>query len=220
MVRLIVFGSNHFRGVACGPGPSGVNTTRDTGNNPARFDTGGNSAMCGNGVVEAGEDCDDGNRFDDDGCNNQCHNSNCGDGQVSLPRKTVMMVIASTPMPVVMIALQRCGDGVTRTDLASDDRGYEACDDATRLRTTPAFHHASQRAAGMASTVLISTKVNSVMKPATTGMKTRPMNASTTVSCRYAVTEKLAQMKPVMMEIVLIRMPVVTPVNSHNVVTA
>jgi cysteine-rich repeat protein len=32
----------------------------------------GRGATCGNGVVEGGEECDDGNTKDDDGCSNQC----------------------------------------------------------------------------------------------------------------------------------------------------
>ena len=36
-------------------------------------------AQCGNGIVEPGEPCDDGNAFDDDGCDMLCVSS-CGDG--------------------------------------------------------------------------------------------------------------------------------------------
>jgi MYXO-CTERM domain-containing protein len=35
-------------------------------------------ASCGDGVVDDGEDCDDGNQIDDDGCNNECRS--CGNG--------------------------------------------------------------------------------------------------------------------------------------------
>jgi cysteine-rich repeat protein len=35
---------------------------------------------CGNGVVEAGEECDDGNRSDEDGCLRTCRLARCGDG--------------------------------------------------------------------------------------------------------------------------------------------
>ena len=55
-------------------------------------------AACGNGSVEVGEQCDDGNDTNTDECTNGC--------EVGV-----------------------CGDGVTRTDLALGDEGFEACDD-------------------------------------------------------------------------------------------
>jgi cysteine-rich repeat protein len=39
----------------------------------------GACAACGNGVVEAGEQCDDGNAVNGDGCSNQCVLATCGD---------------------------------------------------------------------------------------------------------------------------------------------
>lgn len=39
-------------------------------------------ALCGNGVVEAGEACDDGNTNNDDACSNLCTASVCGNGTV------------------------------------------------------------------------------------------------------------------------------------------
>jgi cysteine-rich repeat protein len=43
--------------------------------------------LCGNGAVDSGEECDDGNHIPDDGCEFNCtytcsHNSDCDDGQV------------------------------------------------------------------------------------------------------------------------------------------
>jgi len=40
---------------------------------------------CGNGMVEAGEECDDGNCVATDTCNNNCKNPYCGDGIVQAP---------------------------------------------------------------------------------------------------------------------------------------
>src|SRR5262249_41998872 len=40
------------------------------------------SSGCGNGVVEAGEDCDDGNANNNDACRNGCVANVCGDGFV------------------------------------------------------------------------------------------------------------------------------------------
>ena len=38
--------------------------------------------QCGNGVVEGGEECDDGNQVNTDACTNACLNKRCGDGYV------------------------------------------------------------------------------------------------------------------------------------------
>jgi len=40
--------------------------------------------MCGDGEVQAGEQCDDGNPFDDDACTASCSLAVCGDGYVHL----------------------------------------------------------------------------------------------------------------------------------------
>ena len=37
-------------------------------------------STCGNGEVETGENCDDGNTDNNDGCTNGCETSHCGDG--------------------------------------------------------------------------------------------------------------------------------------------
>ena len=36
--------------------------------------------VCGNGILEDGEECDDGNNVDGDGCDANCQNEECGDG--------------------------------------------------------------------------------------------------------------------------------------------
>jgi len=36
--------------------------------------------VCGNGILEAGEACDDGNPNDSDGCDSNCRSENCGNG--------------------------------------------------------------------------------------------------------------------------------------------
>ena len=42
----------------------------------------GCTPVCGNGVMEVGEDCDDGNLENSDACLNSCKNAKCGDGVV------------------------------------------------------------------------------------------------------------------------------------------
>src|SRR5207249_6141959 len=37
-------------------------------------------ATCGNGKVDPGEECDDGNRVDGDGCDSNCTVTRCGNG--------------------------------------------------------------------------------------------------------------------------------------------
>jgi cysteine-rich repeat protein len=39
-------------------------------------------AVCGNGIVETGEECDDGNAIDEDFCSNNCLRYVCGNGRV------------------------------------------------------------------------------------------------------------------------------------------
>ncbi|MEE9297265.1 MAG: DUF4215 domain-containing protein [Phycisphaerae bacterium] len=40
-------------------------------------------SVCGNGIVETGEQCDDGNTASGDGCDGNCQNEFCGDGMVN-----------------------------------------------------------------------------------------------------------------------------------------
>jgi cysteine-rich repeat protein len=54
--------------------------------------------LCGDGVLDTGEECDDANHGNEDGCTAECRAA-------------------------------RCGDGITRADLAPEDPAFEACDD-------------------------------------------------------------------------------------------
>ena len=57
-----------------GGGGTGGTTTGGTGG------VGGGPAVCGNNVQEAGEECDDGNTNDKDGCEHDCTLPKCGNG--------------------------------------------------------------------------------------------------------------------------------------------
>jgi cysteine-rich repeat protein len=64
-------------GETCDPpgSPAGANL------NPCRA----NCTVCGDGIVQPGEQCDDGNTNDNDACHNDCTLAGCGDGVVTPP---------------------------------------------------------------------------------------------------------------------------------------
>jgi cysteine-rich repeat protein len=80
-------------------------------------------ATCGNGVVEADEQCDDGNPSDTDACTNTCSDASCGDGIVY---EGVEQCDDGNPADgddctnACMAAV--CGDGIVH-------EGIEMCDD-------------------------------------------------------------------------------------------
>jgi cysteine-rich repeat protein len=65
-------------------------------------------AFCGNGTVESGEECDDGNTSNTDACLNTCENASCGDG-------------------FVQAGVEDCDDGNT----SNTDSCTNACENAT-----------------------------------------------------------------------------------------
>lgn len=78
-----------------GPAPdggsdvSGSSDATDAGGAyDARSDAATGSGPCGNGVVDLGEICDDGNDDDTDACRNDCSTPVCGDGVVSRYTRT------------------------------------------------------------------------------------------------------------------------------------
>jgi cysteine-rich repeat protein len=43
---------------------------------------GNTTSVCGDGLVQVGEACDDGNLDNDDSCRNDCTRATCGDGML------------------------------------------------------------------------------------------------------------------------------------------
>ena len=97
----------------------------------------GSDGRCGDGLLSAGETCDDGNGIDEDACTNACQNATCGDGII---REDLVPGIVgyevcddgNTADDDGCLSSCRgatCGDGFVRTDLLETDEGYEACDD-------------------------------------------------------------------------------------------
>jgi len=78
---------------------------------------------CGNGVLESGEQCDDGNADNGDGCTSACQNARCGDaftwrGHEDCDDGNINPNDACTNTCRVAV----CGDGITWS-------GHEDCDD-------------------------------------------------------------------------------------------
>jgi cysteine-rich repeat protein len=84
---------------------------------------------CGDGVLQAGEECDDGNHIATDGCTNTCTIAVCGDGVVHAgveacdDGNTI-----DTDACLSTCVAATCGDGVVQA-------GVEACDDGNAINT-------------------------------------------------------------------------------------
>ena len=93
-------------------------------------------AICGNGVVEPGEACDDGNDVDDDACNNDCGNvdGECGNGTVEAGEECDdgNLVGGDGCTPDCMDESGgACGDGVVDAGEDCDDANankYDGCE--------------------------------------------------------------------------------------------
>ena len=132
--------------IACGSGEDPVDPTRDTGRTSARFDAGDAQAVCGNGTVEAGEDCDDGNRFNDDGRSNTCQRANCGDGQVNPLEEDCDDGKLRTPMGAETTAAMRAAVTGSRARTCRPTRSaLRPAMTATPSRPTPAYPAAKRR---------------------------------------------------------------------------
>jgi cysteine-rich repeat protein len=73
--------------------------------------------VCGNDILEPGEECDDGNTFDFDGCSSLCLDEYCGDGMCNPGQGCTGCPEDCGPCP------PNCGDGLT------DPNENEECDD-------------------------------------------------------------------------------------------
>lgn len=92
---------------------------------------------CGDGTMDAGEECDDGNTDDTDDCTNACTNATCGDGIVwagmegcddgTANSDTVADACRTDCSPAI------CGDMVVDTGEMCDDGNMDDTDDCTNL---------------------------------------------------------------------------------------
>ena len=115
--------------------------------------------FCGDGVVDRGEECDDGNSDPKDLCGNDCRTSRCGDGVLGVGEECddgdedptdacheCRLTFCGdghlqggegcddgnsveTDACLSNCQMARCGDGVHRQDAPEGAPGFEACDD-------------------------------------------------------------------------------------------
>ena len=81
---------------------------------------------CGDGKVDAGEECDDGNDVDTDACTNACTNAACGDGIVGPGEACDDGNDVDDDGCTNACAAASCGDGVVQA-------GVEECDDGNDI---------------------------------------------------------------------------------------
>jgi cysteine-rich repeat protein len=91
-------------------------------------ETGDPEGFCGDGVVDPGEACDDGNDVDDDACSNDCSLASCGDGAVDMGEDCDDGNDDNTDACLVNCLSASCGDGYIYTDV-------ETCDDGNGVDT-------------------------------------------------------------------------------------
>jgi cysteine-rich repeat protein len=93
---------------------------------------------CLDGVLDAGEECDDGNLINTDGCGRDCRASICGNGRVEAPEECDDGNDVSGDACQAGCVLPQCGDGVLDAgELCDDGNTYsrDACDsDCTPTR--------------------------------------------------------------------------------------
>ena len=84
--------------------------------------------VCGDGIVEGDEDCEDGNTIDGDGCDSNCTFTGCGNGVVTEGEACDDGNLANTDACLTDCQPASCGDGFVWA-------GEEDCDDGNTLQT-------------------------------------------------------------------------------------
>ncbi len=114
-----------------GDGSSGTPTT---GDRDGSADASSGGPTCGNGVLEDGELCDDGNADDSDACTTSCVPAACGDGAVQVQEECDEGVHNGPGMPcTILCKVNVCGDGDRGPDEPCDDGNMDDKDACTSL---------------------------------------------------------------------------------------
>lgn len=100
-----------------------VSTGETSTGSTSSTDTTGRPGVCGDGVVDAGEDCDDGNASETDACLSTCVPAKCGDGHVHADEEACDDGnLSDTDACTTACKPAVCGDTLVHA-------GVEACDD-------------------------------------------------------------------------------------------
>ncbi|MFT5992972.1 MAG: cysteine-rich repeat protein [Bradymonadia bacterium] len=126
---------------------------------------------CGDGVVDEGESCDDGNALNDDGCSSVCEIERCGDGTVQHGEECDDGNALNDDGCSSVCEIERCGDGIVQPGEQCDDgnrhnndacstlcqpprcgdellQTHEACDDGNDVNTDACLNTCSEAGCG------------------------------------------------------------------------
>ena len=95
-----------------------------------------NIALCGDGIQNAGEECDDGNTADNDGCDSNCTFPVCGNGIVNTEEACDDGNSADNDGCDSNCTFSACGNGIVNTGEACDDANLadgDGCDAACQI---------------------------------------------------------------------------------------
>ena len=107
---------------------TGDTTTAATTDTSGDASTSMTPGVCGDGVVDGGEACDDGNQVDGDACTNACALPGCGDGIQGPGEECDDGNDVDTDDCLATCVAASCGDGVVQD-------GVEMCDDGNMIDT-------------------------------------------------------------------------------------
>jgi cysteine-rich repeat protein len=108
--------------------PTTMTTTTTDGETTTAGETTGAPASCGDGVVDDGEECDDGNGENGDACTNLCTVAACGDGIVGPGEACDDGNDVDDDECSNSCAPLSCGDGIQSGDEACDDGNADNTD--------------------------------------------------------------------------------------------
>lgn len=94
-------------------------------------------AVCRNGIVEAGEQCDDNNASNNDFCTNVCKNAACGDTFVQGAEQCDDGNQINTDSCSNTCVAARCGDGILQSGEQCDDGNVSQTDSCMNTCTIP-----------------------------------------------------------------------------------